>query len=317
MPLALFIPPQIFLAHLQLTELYMAWLHTEVVDKIGFLEYVLNTPSHHRVHHSRNPEYIDKNYGGMLIIWDRLFGTFKEEDKQNPPVYGLVHQVESFEPFYLQTHPWPIIWKRMKHTKGSWVEKLKVALYKPGWVPGLKFHESLSAPPIAKPIVNYDPPIHLAKKLYVLVHFAIVIFLYHELTLYQAQFSPFMINIGVLSLIASITTLGLILDDRRKYNAVYELGRCVLFFQASKTITHIIDHGLKRSGLSIEHRLLILSLLMALFSLSVMVNTAVLSWTFLKNNAELALIAKSKHSSSRKQQSTTNATRKSSTNIVH
>lgn len=264
----------------------MIWLHTEVIDKIGPLEYLLNTPSHHRVHHSRNPEYIDKNYGAMLIIWDRLFGTFKEEDKNITPVFGLVHQVNSFEPIYIQMHPWPIIWKRMKAIKGSLFDKLKVLLYGPGWVPGLKYGQSLEAPPIARPIITYDPQLHFVKKFYVIAHFAVVAFIYHELTLYQAEFSPYAVNIGVASLLASITTLGMILDDRRKYNSLYELARCVLFFQASKPVMHILDHGFKRSGLNMEHRLLILSLIMALFSLSIMFNAALLSWTFLQNNAQ-------------------------------
>ena len=71
------IPPSIFLAHLQLGELYMFWIHNEIITTLGPLEYILNTPSHHRVHHGRNPKYIDKNYGGVFIIWDRIFGTFQ------------------------------------------------------------------------------------------------------------------------------------------------------------------------------------------------------------------------------------------------
>ena len=132
-PLALMgIPPSIFLAHLQLGELYMFWLHTEMVPKLGFLEYIFNTPSHHRVHHARNRQYIDKNYGGVFIFWDFLFDSFKAEDPEDPPVYGLVHPVQSFNPIYLQLHHWATIFRRIRDTPGL-VNKIKVPFYGPGW----------------------------------------------------------------------------------------------------------------------------------------------------------------------------------------
>lgn len=85
------IPPQTFLVHLQLTELYMLWIHTEAIKSLGYLELIFNCPSHHRVHHARNRKYIDKNYGALFIFWDKLFDTYQDEDPQEPPVYGLVH----------------------------------------------------------------------------------------------------------------------------------------------------------------------------------------------------------------------------------
>lgn len=107
LPLAMAgIPPSVFLAHLQLGELFMFWIHTEAISTLGPLEYIFNTPSHHRVHHGRNPKYIDKNYAGVFIFWDRMFGTFEPEDPEEPVVYGLVHSVQSYNPFYLQYHHW-------------------------------------------------------------------------------------------------------------------------------------------------------------------------------------------------------------------
>ena len=83
---------------------FQFFVHTEIIGKLGPLEWVFNTPSHHRVHHGKNPEYIDRNYGGILIIWDRLFGTFAEE--QATPEYGIVRQVHGHNPFYLSFHEW-------------------------------------------------------------------------------------------------------------------------------------------------------------------------------------------------------------------
>lgn len=277
MPLALMIPPQVFLAHLQLSELYMAWLHTEIVDNIGPLEYILNTPSHHRVHHSRNPEYIDKNYGGMLILWDRLFGTFKAEDKNNPPIYGLMHPVESFNPFYVQFHTWPVIWKRIKRYN-RWQDKLGVIFNGPGWRPGLgRLGNPSELPAIVRPINSYDPQLSLWQNAYVVAHFGLLLLFYHELTLYQDQFSTVLLNIGVVTLIISITTLGLMLDNKRRYNAAYELLRCLLFIQARNYIIPVVDHGLKRSGVNLQSRTVIISFVYTVFALSVLINSLVLT----------------------------------------
>nr|XP_048271633.1 alkylglycerol monooxygenase isoform X6 [Myodes glareolus] len=99
-PLALFIPPSVFAVHIQFNLLYQFWIHTEVIRSLGPLELVLNTPSHHRVHHGRNRYCIDKNYAGTLIIWDKLFGTFEAENEQ--VIYGLTHPIDTFEPFKVQ-----------------------------------------------------------------------------------------------------------------------------------------------------------------------------------------------------------------------
>lgn len=85
---------------------YQFFLHTQVVPKLGLLEWFFNTPSHHRVHHARNEEYIDQNYAGTLIIWDRLFGTFVEEREDIPCDFGITRQVHSYNPIELTFHEW-------------------------------------------------------------------------------------------------------------------------------------------------------------------------------------------------------------------
>ncbi len=86
--------------------LYQFWLHTEWIPKLGWLEYVLNTPSHHRVHHAANPEYLDRNYGGVFIVFDRLFGTFTVERDDLPCRYGLVTPLRSNNPVIIAFHEW-------------------------------------------------------------------------------------------------------------------------------------------------------------------------------------------------------------------
>jgi len=97
--------PTVFIIVHQLEILYQFWIHTELIHKLPKpIEYIFVTPSHHRVHHSVNENYIDKNYGSTLIIWDRIFGTFKEENEQ--AVYGITKPVNSFNPIYLVFHAW-------------------------------------------------------------------------------------------------------------------------------------------------------------------------------------------------------------------
>lgn len=97
-----FHPVVFFIIH-QIEVLYQFWIHTEYIHKLPKpIEYIFTTPSHHRVHHSTNPQYIDKNYGSTLIIWDRMLGTFEPEIEK--PVYGITKPIKSFNPFYLVFH---------------------------------------------------------------------------------------------------------------------------------------------------------------------------------------------------------------------
>ena len=106
-PMALlgFEPTTVLIA-LQLNLLYQFWIHADWIPKLGWLEYVLNTPSAHRVHHARNPEYLDANYGGVLIVFDRLFGTYIAERADVPCQYGLVTPVTTYNPIRINFEPW-------------------------------------------------------------------------------------------------------------------------------------------------------------------------------------------------------------------
>jgi sterol desaturase/sphingolipid hydroxylase (fatty acid hydroxylase superfamily) len=99
-------PPSAVFTTLAFSLLYQFILHATWIPKLGPLEWVLNTPSHHRVHHATNPEYLDRNYGGMLIVFDRLFGTFADERDDVPPRYGLVEPLNSYNPLKIAFHGW-------------------------------------------------------------------------------------------------------------------------------------------------------------------------------------------------------------------
>jgi alkylglycerol monooxygenase len=115
-----------------LTTLYQFWIHTELINKLGFLEYFMVTPSHHRVHHGRNPKYIDKNHGGTFIIWDMMFGTFQMEEET--PTYGITTPVNSWNPVWANFSHYKIMMHEMKQFSG-FADKVKYMFYKPGWLP--------------------------------------------------------------------------------------------------------------------------------------------------------------------------------------
>ena len=168
-PLALAVPPPMFVVHLNLNLLYQCWIHTECIGSLGWLEYILNTPSHHRVHHGRNPQYVDKNYGGTLIIWDRLFGTFAKEEE--PCVYGVIPPINTFDTLTIQFGGYISIFKRCHEIPGL-VNKFYVLLKGPGWSPGkprLGLLEDL--PEVTADEAVYDPELPTWDKCYVLLHF--------------------------------------------------------------------------------------------------------------------------------------------------
>lgn len=115
-----------------LVTVYQFWIHTETIGKLGFIELIFNTPSHHRVHHGRDPKYIDKNHAGVFIIWDKLFGTFQEEEEK--PTYGITRPVNSWNPVWVNFDHYSAMWNQLKNIKGS-INKVKYLFYPPGWLP--------------------------------------------------------------------------------------------------------------------------------------------------------------------------------------
>lgn len=112
--------------------IYQFWFHTEVIDKLPrWFEAVFNTPSHHRVHHATNPVYLDRNYAGVFIVWDRLFGTFQPELREEPPHYGIIKQLGSFNLLWVAFHEWIGIARDV--WTAPWGAKLGYVWRPPGW----------------------------------------------------------------------------------------------------------------------------------------------------------------------------------------
>jgi sterol desaturase/sphingolipid hydroxylase (fatty acid hydroxylase superfamily) len=126
-------PPAMILSAQGFNLFYQFWIHTEMVDRMPrWFEYILNTPSHHRVHHASNPRYLDRNYGGVLIIWDRLFGTFVEESRDEKPQYGIVHDIDTFNPIRIAFHEWLAMLRDIL-TARTVAQALGFVFGPPGW----------------------------------------------------------------------------------------------------------------------------------------------------------------------------------------
>lgn len=121
--------------------LYQFWIHTTTIKNLGPLEWIFNTPSHHRVHHGSNPKYIDRNHAGSFIIWDRMFGTFVKEEEE--PVYGITKPLASWSPIWANFHYWVELWELSKQSKG--LDKVRVFFKPPGWQP--EYLGGFQAPP--------------------------------------------------------------------------------------------------------------------------------------------------------------------------
>lgn len=114
--------------------IYQFWIHTEAITKLPrWFEAVMNTPSHHRVHHGRNARYLDTNYAGVFIVWDKMFGTFVPEYDKEKVDYGLVHNIGTFNPLRVAFHEWLAIFKDMTRPGLTLGQRLKYAIMPPGW----------------------------------------------------------------------------------------------------------------------------------------------------------------------------------------
>ncbi len=125
--------PLMILMMMSISLIYQFWPHTEIIRKLpNWFEWFFNTPSHHRVHHASNARYLDQNHAGILIIWDKLFGTFCPENENDKPVYGLTTNIHSTNPLVIVSHEYKSIWKDIKRAP-TFADKLRYLFMPPGW----------------------------------------------------------------------------------------------------------------------------------------------------------------------------------------
>jgi alkylglycerol monooxygenase len=191
------------------------WYHTRVIDKMGVLEHILVTPSHHRVHHAINPRYLDKNLSQVFIFWDKLFGTFQEELSEDPPVYGVIKPVGTWNPIWINyMHAWALA-KDAWHTK-NWWDKVRLWWMPTGWRPSdvaEKYPWIFTEDP--KNQIKYETALSRPEKVWawtqLVIHFGLV---FHLLIAF-AQFEYTQVISYGIFLMASIMGYTVLMDKSR------------------------------------------------------------------------------------------------------
>ncbi len=204
--------------------IYQFWIHTESIGKMGIFEKVLNTPSHHRVHHGRDPKYIDKNHAGALIIWDKMFGTFQEEEEK--PHYGVTTPLNSMNAVWANLVHYDFVLDNFKKAR-SGSDKIKILFKKPGWRP--EYLGGYIQPKDIQPeYQKYDPNAHKNLNLYIVIHYIAILILTSLFLFNQAAFTMFDKAIIVLAIIHGVVNFGGIFEKRR-WIFISELARLALF----------------------------------------------------------------------------------------
>jgi len=149
------VPPKMIEDSRAINLIYQFWVHTDLVPKLGAFEKVFNTPSHHRAHHGANRQYLDRNHAGILIVWDKLFGTFEEEDE--PVVYGLTKNIHTFNPVKIALHEHADIAEDVMRSD-NWPDRISYVVRGPGWAYEHRRLDGVDAPKdLPADVVDVDP----------------------------------------------------------------------------------------------------------------------------------------------------------------
>jgi len=204
-------PAEVFVTVASANLIYQFWVHTRFVSTLGPLEKVLVTPMNHRVHHARNPEYIDKNYGGFFILWDRLFGTYKAEDSELPIDYGITRGLNSWNPLWANAHVYvDMVRDTIKSPRLK--DKLRVWYGRTDFVPSGRVKTPV------QPGNFYNPPLASGLKIYVTVQFLLLIIIGLPILYMPDQLGGHGILLLFSYQLSSLVVLGWLLDaDKPKW----------------------------------------------------------------------------------------------------
>ena len=171
------IPSYVFISVASLNLIYQFWVHSEHIPKLGWFENYFVTASNHRVHHAQNDEYIDKNYGGVFIIWDRMFGTHKIEDESKPCIYGIRGTLNTFNPIWANFHVYVKIMREMWSSQ-DWKEKLYAPFARTGWTPKSLPYQIEKDDFNAESFKKFNPTISKQHKIYALFQYLFITYIF-------------------------------------------------------------------------------------------------------------------------------------------
>ena len=206
--------------------IYQFWVHTQVIRRMGVLDRILVTPSNHRVHHAQNERYIDKNYGGMLILWDRLFGTFEDERDDDPVIFGVRKPLASWNPFWANLQVYDYLLFDARHTR-RWRDKLGVWIRRTGWRPADVEQRFPKHRADLGTFQKFDPRVPIAVKRYVLAQFGVAVAATLGIAVLFATSGATGVLLPCVLLWVLLYTLGL-LNEGRPYAARAERARLLV-----------------------------------------------------------------------------------------
>lgn len=218
-------PPELFYTIAAVNLLYQFWVHSEHIPKLGWFEWGFVTASNHRVHHACNTDYLDRNYGGVFIVWDRMFGTFKEESARLPCVYGISQPLHSWNPLWANAHVYLDI-GRAAIRQADWRKSLACLWLAPAELkkverngsdvkPGvLKSPERITAAGATEAAVKFDPVIDAPVKAYIAVQFLLLLILASYLSFAGPQLPTHWLWSGFALVVLGYTSVGLLMEGR-------------------------------------------------------------------------------------------------------
>ncbi|WP_095185183.1 sterol desaturase family protein [Pseudomonas sp. Irchel 3H9] len=214
LPLAVLgVPLVVFISVASLNLLYQFWVHTRHVSKLGWFEWFFVTPSNHRAHHAQNALYMDRNYGGVFILWDRLFGTFQEEDDNEPVVFGVTTPLASWNPLWANLQFYAQLWSDARRTESKW-DKLRIWFMRTGWRPA----DVKAKYPLAKPDLSqfrkFDVPLDARQQVYIALQFAAYVGFGSYLMNFGEGLPATALIVGWGAMAFGLFTLGVALENR-------------------------------------------------------------------------------------------------------
>ncbi|MFJ2327265.1 sterol desaturase family protein [Pseudomonas sp. NPDC087690] len=214
LPMALLgVPLLVFVSVAALNLLYQFWVHTRHIPKLGWFEWCFVTPSNHRAHHAQNALYMDRNYGGVFILWDRLFGTFQEEDDNEPVIFGVTTPLASWNPLWANLQFYAQLWDDARRAERPW-DKLRIWFMRTGWRPAdVAAKYPMSKPDLAR-FRKFDVPLERRLQWYVALQFCVYIALGSYLMNLERSLPTAALLLGWSAVAFGVFALGVALENR-------------------------------------------------------------------------------------------------------
>lgn len=234
LPMAILgVPPVVFGAVALIDLLYQYWVHTELVRKLGWIDRVLVTPSNHRVHHGQNDYCLDRNYGGIFILWDRLFGTFVEERDDEPVIYGIRKPLASYNAVWGNLNVYSDLWQRSR-AASSWREALRLWIDSPAG-------RGVTPPPLDRSkVIRFDTGTRPVVRRYAALQYALLIPPATYFIATGAQLPMSLQVAGALLIALSVFSIGRLLEERASARPIETLRLITLGVLAAATFSPIV-----------------------------------------------------------------------------